>query len=73
MGRRHLSDEIDLALYRLIAGKVPTSPRERRQTVLLLRDWITTNPHLPADLVQAIKDLLPEIGQGTLTDDWAVG
>ncbi|MBA4152124.1 MAG: hypothetical protein C0509_06145 [Acinetobacter sp.] len=73
MGRRHLNDDIDHALARLIAGREPVSKAQRRQMIVTLRDWIHMNPHLPQDLVKAIKDLMPEVGQGSMADDWAVG
>lgn len=73
MGRRHLNDAIDEALYLLVKGREPASKAARRQMVLTLSDWIAMNPHLPSDLVTAIKDLVPEIGQQSMTDEWAVG
>lgn len=73
MGRRHLNDEVDHALARLIAGREPASRIQRREMIVTLRDWIHMNPHLPKDLVTAIKDLLPEVGQASMADDWSVG
>ena len=74
MGRGHLTDDVDMALAALVRGldDAPQS-RRRRGMVLTLADWIASNPHLPPDLVAAIRQLLPEVDQVTLTDHWQVG
>lgn len=77
MGRRHLNDDVDhalqLALRENRQGRQSAGQRARRSAAATLRAWMAASPHLPQDLVAALHDLLPEIGQGTMTDEWPLG
>lgn len=77
MGRRHLTDDIDHALAVAVRENSPgqggVSKATRRQAVASLQAWLKTSPHLPPDLVRAVHDLLPEVGQGSMVDDWPIG
>lgn len=72
MGRRHLVDDIDLALHTLGLGK-ELSGINKRQMIAALQGWVQRSPHLPKDLQEAIILLVPEVGQGTMADDWPPG
>ncbi len=67
MGRRHLVDDIDHALQALAEGREPTGI-SKRQMIAALKNWLRQSPHLPGDLQDALRLLLPEIGQGDVFD-----
>lgn len=77
MGRTHLADAIDDALRLAVREQDATRPKAsktaRRLAVADLRAWIKTSPHLPSDLVEALRVMLPEIRQASMADEWPVG
>jgi hypothetical protein len=77
MGRTHLNDEVDrsLNLVLRLCDSTADQPGKaaRNRAGATLREWIAKGPHLPRDLVAALLVLLPEIGQGSMADEWPPG